>query len=259
MTPPVSFGRDGAVGRITLASPDTGNAIDQAFADALLDAVHRCEGDASIRSVLIAGTGRFFCVGGDVRAFAAAGDDLGSFVRRLTASLHVAIARLAALSKPVVTAVNGPAAGAGLGLAIVGDVVIAAGSAKFALAYPAIGLSPDAGTTYMLPRLIGLRRTQEMLFLGRTLSAAEAVDWRLATRTAVDSAVADEGLQLAASLADMPTYALGRSKRLLLSTYRESLEGQLELEAAAIAESAVQPHAAEGISAFLDRRKAHFD
>ena len=225
----------------------------------MLGAVHTCEGDASIRSVLITGTGRFFCVGGDVRAFAAAGDDIGIFVRRLTASLHVAIARLAALSKPVVTAVNGPAAGAGLGLAIVGDVVIAAESAKFSLAYPAIGLSPDAGTTFMLPRLIGLRRTQEMLFLGRALGAQEAVDWRLATQTADDTAVVDEGLHLAASLAEMPTPALARSKRLLLSTYRESLEGQLELEATAITESAIHPHAAEGISAFLQRRKAHFD
>lgn len=259
MTSPVTFARDGAVGRITLASPDTGNAIDQAFADALLDAVHACEGDASIRSVLISGTGRFFCVGGDVRAFAAAGHDLGTFVRRLTASLHVAIARLAALSKPVVTAVNGPAAGAGLGLALVGDVVIAAESAKFSLAYPAIGLSPDAGTTYMLPRLIGLRRTQEMLFLGRTLSAQEAVDWQLATRCTADTTLGEEGCELAAGLAKMPTHALTRSKRLLLSTYKERLEGQLELEASAIAQSAIEPHAAEGISAFLARRPANFD
>lgn len=258
MTAAIRLVRDGAIGRITLAAPDSGNAIDQEFADSLLQIVHQCEDDDAVRSVLVTGMGRFFCVGGNVRAFAAASDDLGGFVRRLAASLHVAIARLAALSKPVVMAINGPAAGAGLGLAVTGDVVIAADSAKFSLAYPAIGLSPDAGTTYMLPRLIGLRRTQELLFLGRSIDASEAVEWGLVTRAVPDTALMAEAGSVASQLAAMPTHALARAKRLLLSSYKERLEGQLELEAAAIALSATEPHAAEGIAAFLARRPAEF-
>ncbi len=259
MSAPIVLERNGPVARITLVAPERGNAIDQSFADLLLEVVHSCGNDPAIRAVLILGSGRFFCVGGDVRAFAGAVDNLGSFVQKLTASLHVAIARLAALAKPVVVAVNGPAAGAGLGLAIAGDVVIAARSATFTLAYSAIGLSPDAGTTFMLPRLIGLRRAQEMLYLRRSYTATEAADIGLITRVVADEDLTAQAEEVVNSLARMPTRALGRSKRLLLSSSTQELEAQLEREAAAIARCALEPHASEGIGAFLEGRKARFE
>ena len=259
MSQPILLERVGPVARVTLVAADRGNAIDQTFADLLLNAVHTCENDPAIRAVLVTGTGRFFCVGGDVRAFAGAADDLGSFVRKLTAALHVAVARLAALSKPVVVAVNGSAAGAGLGLAIAGDVVIAARSATFTLAYSAIGLSPDAGTTFMLPRLIGLRRAQEMLYMKRSYNATEAAEIGLITRVVPDDELVAQADEVVQSLAKMPTRALGRSKRLLLSSSSQEIETQLEREAAAIARCALEPHAAEGIGAFLEGRKARFE
>ncbi len=256
--PPVVLHRHGAVAIIEFCAPDRANAIDQRFADALLDIVHRVEGDEAIRCVLVRAQGRFFSVGGDIRAFAAAGDALGLFVRRLTATLHMATARLVALSKPVVVAVNGPAAGAGLSLALAGDVVMAGASARFTVAYPAIGLSPDLGATYLLPRLVGLRRAQAMLFLGRSLDAQEAHAASLVTDRVPDDRLAEETMAIAERLARMPTRALARTKRLLATASARDLEAQLEREAEAIVACAVEPHAREGIAAFLAGRPAVF-
>ncbi|MBP7336860.1 enoyl-CoA hydratase-related protein [Niveispirillum sp.] len=258
MTETIRYEVEDGVARIILDNPDAGNAIDQTFADRLLDLAHAAEDDKAVRAVLLTGTGRLFCVGGNVRAFAAASDNLGNFVRKLTASLHMAVARLASLSKPVIVAVNGPAAGAGLGLAILGDVVLAARSASFTVAYPGIGLSPDAGTTFLLPRLVGLRKAQEMLFLAKTLNAEEAVAAGLATMLLEDADLRPQADRIARRLASMPTLALARSKRLLLSSSSRELETQLEREAADIAICSLEPHATEGISAFLEGRKARF-
>lgn len=258
MTEMIRYEVQDGVARIILDNPKGGNGIDQAFADRLLDLTHAAEDDKAVRAVLLTGNGRMFCVGGNVRAFAAASDNLGNFVRKLTASLHMAVARLASLSKPVIVAVNGPAAGAGLGLAILGDVVLAAKSASFTVAYPSIGLSPDAGTTFLLPRLVGLRKAQEMLFLAKTLDAEEALNAGLVMRVLDDGDLLPEAEKIARRLAGMPTQALARSKRLLLSSSARELETQLEREAADIALCALEPHAAEGINAFLEGRKAWF-
>lgn len=258
MTTPILFERDGAIARVTLNSPETGNGMDQPFCDRLLEIVHECEDDDRIRVVLLTANGRFFCVGGNVNAFAAASDEIGKFVRNLTASLHMAIARLAALSKPVVTAVNGSAAGAGLGLAVIGDVVLAADSAKFTLAYPGIGLSPDAGATFILPRLIGLRRTQEMLYLGESIAADEAARIGLISRSAPAANLLEDAEKVVQRLAKMPTRTLARSKKLLLLQGARSLEQQLEHEAVEIVKCATEPNAKEGIAAFLENREAAF-
>lgn len=258
MSEPIRTMVEGAVGTIILSAPDTGNAIDQAFCDALLEAVHQMEGDDAVRCVLLQGSGRFFCVGGNIGAFSEAAHDLGSFTRNLTASLHMAIARLAAMTKPVVIAVNGPAAGAGLGLALVGDMVFAADSARFSVAYPAIGLSPDAGVSYFLPRLVGLRKAQEMLFLGKSLDAQEAVTAGLVSAAFADDALIDHAKATASKLSQMPTRALARSKRLFLESSSTQLEVQLERESQAIARCATEPHADEGVAAFLGRRPAIF-
>lgn len=258
MSEPITFELVDGVARITLNRPDEGNAIDQAFADRLCDIAHGCDGDDAVRVLLLTGAGRMFCAGGDIHAFSAAAERLPAFVRDLTASLHVAMARLMLMRKPIVAAVNGPAAGAGLGLALLGDVVLAACSATFVLAYAGIGLSPDAGTTYLLPRLIGLRRAQEMLFLGKTLKAEEARDWGLVTAVVDDAALNQHAEAAARRIAAMPNAVLGRSKRLLMRSLDHSLETQLEEEAQAIAISAAEPACRDGVDAFLNKRRADF-
>ena len=248
---------NGAVGVVTLCAPEAGNAIDQTFCNEFLEATHVLAGDARIRSVLLRSTGRFFCVGGNVSVFSTA-SDLGKLTLELTAPLHTAVARLIRLSKPIVTAVNGPAAGAGLGLALLGDVVFACKAASFTFAYPRIGLSPDAGVSFLLPRLVGLRRAQEMLFLERSLKGDEAAEWGLITRCVADDVLADETFKIAERLAAMPTNALGRSKQLLWEAMNREVEVQLENEARCVSQCASEPNAREGVAAFLERRPAKF-
>ena len=179
--------RDGSVARLTLNRPAAANSINVALARALMEASIVCDEDDSIRCVLLTATGRMFCAGGDVTDFANAGEDVPKLLKEITSYLHAAIAHFARMNKPLVTAVNGPAAGAGFSLAMLGDLVLASRSAHFTLAYTAIGLSPDGGATWLLPRLVGLRRAQEMALTNRRLSADDAAAAGLITR-AVDDA-----------------------------------------------------------------------
>lgn len=158
MTVTVLFGRQGAVAYLTLNRPDSGNAIDVRMAQALLAAAVSCDVDASIRCVVIRGNGRMFCAGGDVTRLHAAGDVLPTLLKEITTYLHAAIIRFARMEKPMITAIHGATAGAGVGLAAVGDIVLAEPAAHFTLGYSRIGLSPDGSATWLLPRLIGLRR-----------------------------------------------------------------------------------------------------
>ena len=161
------------------------------MAQALLDATNELGENSSVRALVITGAGRMFCAGGDIKAFTAGGDPKAA-IDAITTPLHAAIKRLMAIDKPVITLVNGPAAGAGLGLAILGDVVVAARSARFTSAYTAIGLTPDGGTSWFLPRLIGLRRAAEMVITNRGVGAEEAEHIGLVTR-AVDDATLEVG------------------------------------------------------------------
>ncbi|WEK07766.1 MAG: enoyl-CoA hydratase/isomerase family protein [Candidatus Pseudomonas colombiensis] len=165
---------DGPVANLTLNRPQRGNAIDLPMAQALLRAAIRCDQDPAIRCVVITGAGRLFCAGGDLGAFTASGDEVPGFLSELAGVLHLAISRLMRMAKPLVVLVNGPAAGAGMSLSLLGDIVLASGSAHFTPAYSGIGLSPDGGLSWHLPRLVGLRRAQEILLLNRRLDAAQA-------------------------------------------------------------------------------------
>jgi 2-(1,2-epoxy-1,2-dihydrophenyl)acetyl-CoA isomerase len=159
---------------------------------------------------------------------------------------------------PLVVAVNGAAAGAGMSLAVAGDLVLAAASAKFSMAYTAAGLSPDGSSTFFLPRLVGLRRTQELMFTNRRLDADEACAWGLVTRVVPDDALQREARALARQLAEGPTAAYGTVKSLLTSAFDESLETQMEHEARGIAAMAATPDGREGIRAFLEKRAPRF-
>jgi len=258
MTQPLLIDRRGGTAWLTINRPQAGNAIDLSLARALLDAAILCDEDSAVRCVVVTGMGRMFCAGGDVRDFAAAGGRVSTLIKHLTAALHVAISRLLRMAKPLITVVNGPVAGAGFGLALAGDIVLAARSAHFTSAYTAIGLSPDAGLTWMLPRLVGLRRAQDILLTNRRVTAQEAADLGIVTQVINDDDLAAEAEAMAMRLCRSATGALGRTRNLLLGSYSASLEGQMESEARAVADCARGEEAQEGVAAFFAKRYPKF-
>ncbi|WP_066557598.1 enoyl-CoA hydratase/isomerase family protein [Croceicoccus bisphenolivorans] len=255
---PVLFEVDGDIATITLNRPKAGNALDAASAEALFDHAIRCDLDPAIRCVVLKGEGKLFCGGGDVGGFSAAGDDIGAYLSKLAGVLHMAVIRLMRMPKPLLVAVNGPAAGAGMSIALAGDVVIAGRSASFSTAYGAIGLTADGGMSWLLPRLIGMRRTQDLLLTSRRVDSAEALEIGLVTRVVDDEALAEETARTAQVLAAGAVNAAGRIKDLLLSTLGESLEGQLEREVRMVTQSGLDAESREGVAAFLEKRKPDF-
>jgi 2-(1,2-epoxy-1,2-dihydrophenyl)acetyl-CoA isomerase len=252
------FERSGGVARITLDRPQVGNAIDIPMAREFMELAIACDEDDSIRCVLVTGNGRLFCAGGDVAAFHGAGDQLPAFLKEITAYLHSAVSRFARMNKPLVIAINGPVAGAGIGLAIMGDIVLADPAAHFTLAYTAIGMSPDGGTTWLLPRLLGLRTAQELCLRNRRVKADEAARLGLVTRVTAEGELAKDADALAQELAGSAVTALGATRRLLLESFSNSLETQMELESRAIAGQARTYEGREGIAAFVEKRPPRF-
>jgi 2-(1,2-epoxy-1,2-dihydrophenyl)acetyl-CoA isomerase len=254
----IHFEVDGAIARITLDRPDVGNALTIPMAREFMECAIRCEGDAAIRCVLITGRGKLFCAGGDVVEFSRAGDKLPEFLREITAYLHSALAIFTRMNKPLVTAINGAAAGAGIGLAIIGDIALADPAAVFTVAYTAIGMTPDGGTTWLLPRLVGLRRAQELCLTNRRLSAEEAAAIGLITRVVEAGMLADEANAVAVQLANGATMALGATRQLLADSYSSALETQMDRESRSIAARARTADGKEGIAAFVAKRKPKF-
>lgn len=246
------------VATLTLDRPDAANAIDLALGRDLMHAAIRCDEDPAVRAVLLTGTGKMFCAGGDLKAFAAERKALPALLKELTVYLHAATSRFARMDAPLVVAVNGAAAGAGMSLALSGDLVLMAESAKLAMAYTAAGLSPDGSSTWFLPRLLGMRRTQELMLTNRRLSAAEALEWGLVSRVVPDEELAGAAAALARELAAGPTRAFGTVKTLLATAFQESLETQMELEARGIAAMAGTADGREGIDAFVGKRAPKF-
>jgi 2-(1,2-epoxy-1,2-dihydrophenyl)acetyl-CoA isomerase len=244
--------------RLTLNRPESGNALNSQMARDLMDAANALDRDPAVRAVLMTGAGGSFCVGGDVKQFASQSEALGSFVLEMVTYLHAGISRLARMDAPVIAAVNGVAAGAGMSIACAADLAIAAESARFTMAYTKIGLTPDGSSTYFVPRLIGIRRTQELMLTNRVLSAAEALDWGLVTEVVPDADLAARAAELAAGLAAGPTTAYGGVKRLLLASSGDMLESQLERETREIADAATTEDAREGITAFVEKRAPEF-
>jgi len=235
-----------------------GNALDIPLARALLEAAITCDQDDSIRCVVLTGAGRMFCAGGDVAAFGAAGDALPAFLKEITAYVHAALARFAHMNKPLLTAINGPAAGVGLSLALLGDIAMAARSAHFTVAYTALGLSPDGGLTWLLPRLVGLRKAQELTLLNTRVAAEEAVSAGLITCAVEDAAFKAEMQSTAERLANAATPAIGKVRNLLLDSFGASLEAQMDAEARAIADLSRTAQGREGVAAFIAKRKPQF-
>ena len=246
------------VAYITLNRPEAANSLNQEMGNDLMRAAIQCSEDPVVRAVVITGVGSVFCSGGDLNEFASQGERLPSSLKELTTDFHAAISRFRRMDAPVIAAVNGPAAGAGLSLACACDIVIAAESARFVMAYTRLGLTPDGSSTYFLPRIVGLKRALDLTLTNRLLSAKEALEWGIVTRVVPDAELLTQTHALAVQLAAGATKALGAAKRLLETGCTETLETQMEHESQAIAAIAHTTDAMEGIAAFLAKRAAEF-
>lgn len=256
----LAFARQNRVATITLDRPDAANGLNLQMAIELLEVARLCDNDADLKAVILTANGRFFCAGGDVKGMfdAAAGEGAGIYISRLADTLHKAISIFARMDIPVINAVNGTAAGAGFSLAVTGDIVLAAESAKFTMSYTNVGLSPDGSSSYYLPRLIGVRKTQELMFTNRLLSAQEAVDWGLVTHVVPDDELLDEAQKYAQRFVTGAKGSFAGIKKLLLESFSNGLETQMEIEGRVIAQCADSPDGHEGVAAFVEKRQAKF-
>jgi 2-(1,2-epoxy-1,2-dihydrophenyl)acetyl-CoA isomerase len=247
--------RDGAVLTITLNRPDVLNALNADLHRALAGALKEAGAD-DVRAVVITGAGRGFCVGQDLSEFREAAGDIGE---RLRDNYHPNILALRTLEKPVLAAVNGPAAGAGLSFACACDLRLAAQSATFVPAFINIGLVPDSGGTYFVRRLLGTARAFEWMTSGRRLGAAEALEWGLVSEVVEDDRLAERAAERAAELAALPTRGVALTKRLFDHAENATLEEQLELEAQLQAVATETADFREGVAAFLEKREPRFE
>ena len=252
--PEVETGRDGAVLTITLNRPDVLNALNAPMHRALQVAFKEARGE-EVRAVVVTGAGRGFCVGQDLTEFRESAGDIGE---RLRGSYHPTILGLRSIEKPVVAAVNGAAAGAGLSLAFACDLRLAADSASFVPAFINIGLVPDSGCSFFAARLLGYARALEWLSSGRRLTAAEAQAWGLVSEVVAADALAARAAALAAELAALPTRGIAMTKRLLDHAQTATLEEQLEREAELQAAATRTEDFREGVAAFLEKRPPQF-
>jgi 2-(1,2-epoxy-1,2-dihydrophenyl)acetyl-CoA isomerase len=246
------------VATLTLSRPDAYNALNMPLGRELFEASLELDDDPDIRCIVITGAGRAFCAGGDVKDFVDNLGRIGSHIKELTTYLHGAVSRFCRSDKPVIMAINGIAAGGGFSFALSGDLVVAAESAKFTMAYSKIAATPDGSSSYFLPRLVGLRRAMELYFTNRVLTAREALEWGLVTRVVPDGELKATVAALAVELAQGPTKAFGAAKRLLHQSTWESLETQMELEAQAIAASGRTEDFRAGVTAFAQKATPTF-
>ena len=247
----VEITRDGAVLTITLNRPDVLNALNKAVHDGIYAGLESAR-DPSVRAVVITGAGRGFCVGQDLQEFSSGA---GSVADNLRANYHRTVLAIRALEKPVIAAVNGPAAGAGMSLAFACDVRIASDAASFVPAFVNIGLVPDSGGSWLVRRVLGAARAFEWLATGRRLPAAEAHAWGVVSEVVPAAEFAARTKELADLYAAMPTRAVWETKRLLDAAETSTFEKQLELEASTQAELTQTSDFHERVAAFLEKRK----
>jgi 2-(1,2-epoxy-1,2-dihydrophenyl)acetyl-CoA isomerase len=252
----VKFSRSGPIASIVLDRPDAANGMNDTLTRELAAAAGLCD-TAATKVVTLTGAGRFFCAGGDLKAIAGA-PHAGAYVKGMADDLHRAMSTFARMDAVLITAVNGVAAGAGFPLGVSGDLALAGESASFTMAYTKAGLSPDGGSSYLLPRLVGLRKTQELMITNRVLSAAEALIWGLLTAVVPDAELPTALDELAGRIAAGARESNSAVKKLLLATYASGYEEQMDLEAHLISDRADSADGQEGIAAFLAKRPAEF-
>lgn len=246
------------VGIVTLNRPEAGNGIDLQLSKDLLDIAIICSENEEIRSVVITGAGNKFSVGGDLKSFSSEGAEMPAHFKMVTAYLHGAVSHFARMNKPLIGAVNGVAAGAGMSLALSCDLVYAAEGSKFVMAYNKIGLTPDGSGSYFLPRKVGMNRALELMYTNRMLNAKEAAEWGIVNQVHPEEELMPAVINLAEALAEGPMNAFGATKKLFYHSLQETLESQMAMETVFLAERAKSAEGKEGIAAFLEKREAKF-
>ena len=254
---PVLYSVDGAVARITLNRPDVLNALNAALMTELRTAVQRANDDPNVRAVLLTGSGRGFSAGADLGA-SKSGDPKRDSGFTLRTYYHPVVLAMRTMPKPIVSAVNGVAAGAGMSLALCGDIILAAKSASFLQAFSKIGLVPDAGSTWFLPRYVGDVRARAMAILADKIPAEDAQRMGIVWQVFEDDQLMPEAEKMAAKLASMPTRAYALIKQALNASGENGLADQLELEAQLQVEAGRTEDFREGVAAFLERRTPQF-
>lgn len=247
------------VATVRFDRPERGNASDAATARDLHEVAARAAADPAVRAVLLCASGANFNVGGDITMFTAIpAAELPSALGRMLDDFNAALEILAGLDAPIVAAVRGAVAGGAVGLLGLADIVVAAEDAEFTLAYAGIGMSADGGTSWYLPRLLGMRRAQELFLLNRRFGAAEALDWGLVTTVVPGDELDGEAASIVTRLAAGPTRSLGEMRRLLRDSFATDLHTQLAAEQASIVRVAGSADVAEGLRAFTERRRPEF-
>jgi len=251
------------VARLTLNRPQSLNALNLAMIAELRETTARCECDPAVRAILLCGAGEHFMAGGDLKWFreqlALPPAERQAALARVVGEVHQTTLQLRRSGKPVVAAVRGAVAGFGLSLMLAADLVLAADDAYFTLAYRNIGLSPDGGATWSLPRAVGIKRASEIALLGNRFDAPQALAWGLINRVVPVAELLPQAAALARRLAAGPANALARTKRLLDAAPGATLAEQLHAEQCAFAACGCEPDFAEGLAAFFEKRPARFD
>jgi 2-(1,2-epoxy-1,2-dihydrophenyl)acetyl-CoA isomerase len=258
----VLYESNGAVVTITLNRPDTLNALTAKMLEGLIGATARCEQDREARCMVLRGAGGHFMAGGDIKEFhKALNDARESYIQtreRQVITANQLIYNLRRMPKPVIASVSGAAAGFGLSLVLAADLAIASENAVFTLAYRHIGLSPDGGATYFLPRMIGERRAMELALLGDRLSATQALELGLINKVSKPADLEADTARMARDLARGPTIALGLTKRLIRTSFDNNWDEHLHREAESFAIAAGTGDHVEGVAAFVSKRKPSF-
>ena len=249
----VDFEHHGDIAVICLNNPDSGNTLSKRMALDLFSAAQTAEKDNSIRAVVFSARGPMFSFGGNLKEFKTSGTNPQALIDTAD-RWHDAQNSFLNMPKPVIVGVNGMAAGGGVPMTLVGDIVLVDETARYRLAYTAAGLSPDGGSTWLLPRLIGIRRTQELLFENREPSASEAVEWGLATRTVPKDTALDAAIELAHKLSKGPTQAFASTRRLLNTSLNNDFLNQTKLETREISANMTGADGQEGLDAFINKR-----
>ncbi|MGH2710765.1 MAG: enoyl-CoA hydratase-related protein [Actinomycetota bacterium] len=255
----ITVGRDGDVAKITLNRPDRLNALTGVMSDELVEAFTEAREDSGVRAVLLTGAGRGFCAGQDLTEFQNDGGQPPDIEAHLERAYHKLIPIMVEIPKPVVCAVNGVAAGAGVSLTVACDVRIASEAARFTQAFVKIGLAPDSGGTWLLPRVVGTAKALELSITGEMVDAEAALAMGLVSRVVAADALEKESLGYAAALAALPTAAIGEAKALIRGAMGIDLHEALRREAKAQARMGQTHDFIEGVKAFVEKREPRFE
>lgn len=258
MTDSVLTQLDENILHITLNRPEAYNAMNFELMKMLGEALSRAATDSNVKGVLLTGSGKAFCAGGDLKWISQQNQEAGSVLYQLAPQFHLSIIEIRRMEKPVVAAINGIAAGGGFSLALACDFRVIAESAVLRQAYTSSGLSIDGGGSFALPRLVGLARAMEIMTFDNPISSARALEWGLVTKVVPDADVLPEAVAMLHSIIRGALHSFGWSKKLMIHSFNNSLETQLELERQGISDCAAHPNGQEGIRAFVEKRKPSF-